>query len=184
LIQVCRDLQKRVKFYPITTKPREAKLLGETARDVMATRFFTLRPETSIAGAVQVFRQASQETQQRVFGLMVTEANGRLVGMLSMYDILLFIRPKHSNIWGEMSDLELSGLFAAACRRGKGIQVGDIMTTDLITITPDTHLLLIIDIMIKKHVRRIPVLEDDRVVGIVYLSTVFDRLLDKLTGVG
>jgi CBS domain-containing protein len=158
--------------------------LGETARDIMATRFFTLQPETSIAEAVQVFRQASQETQQRVFGLMVTEANGHLAGMLSIYDILLFIRPKHTSIWGEMSDLELSGLFAAACRRGKGILVGDIMTTDLITITPDTHLLLIIDIMIKKHVRRIPVLKDDRLVGIVYLSTVFDRLLDKLMEVG
>lgn len=150
----------------------------------MATRFFTLRPETTIAVAVQVFRQASQETRQRVFGLMVTEASGRLVGMLSMYDILLLIRPKHANIWGEMSDLELSGLFAAACRRGKDILVGDIMTTDLITITPDTHLLLIIDIMIKKHVRRIPVLENDRVVGVVYLSTVFDCLLEKLTGAG
>ncbi len=162
----------------------EEKDLSETARDVMTTRFFTLRPENTIAQAVQVFQQASQETRQRVFGLMVTEANGRLVGMLSIYDILLLIRPKHANIWGEMSDLELSGLFAAACRRTKGIVVGDIMTTDLITVTPDTHLLLIIDIMIKKHVRRIPVLEDGRVAGIVYLSTVFDRLLDKLAGVG
>jgi CBS domain-containing protein len=158
--------------------------MGEKARDVMAKQFFTLRPETTIAAAVQVFRQASQEMRQRVFGLMVTDSDGRLVGMLSMYDILLLIRPKHTHIWGEMSDLELDGLFAAACQRGKGIQVGDIMTTDLITVTPDAPLLLIIDIMIKKHVRRIPVLEDSRVVGIVYLSTVFDRLLDRLAGAG
>ncbi|OGP71271.1 MAG: signal transduction protein [Deltaproteobacteria bacterium RBG_13_58_19] len=158
--------------------------MGDTARDVMTTRFFTLGPEATIAQAVRVFRQASQETGQRVFGLMVTEGEGRLKGMLSMYDILLLIRPKHIHIWGEMTDLELDGLFAAACRRGKGILVGDIMTTDLITVTPDTHLLLIIDIMIKKHVRRIPVLEDGRVLGLVYLSTVFDRLLDRLAGAG
>jgi CBS domain-containing protein len=158
--------------------------MGDTARDIMTTRFFTLGPETTIAQAVQVFRQASQETGQRVFGLMVIEGEGRLKGMLSMYDILLLIRPKHTHIWGEMTDLELDGLFAAACRRGQSILVGDIMTTDLITVTPDTHLLLIIDIMIKKHVRRIPVLEDGRVVGLVYLSTVFDRLLDRLAGAG
>ena len=39
------------------------------------------------------------------------------------------------------------------------------MTTELITITPETHLLLIIDIMIKKHVRRLPVLEGGKIVG-------------------
>ena len=47
------------------------------------------------------------------------------------------------------------------------------MTTDLITITPDTHLLHILDIMIKKHVRRIPVIEDGEVIGMVYISRVF-----------
>jgi CBS domain-containing protein len=56
------------------------------------------------------------------------------------------------------------------------------MTTDLVTITPDTHLLLIIDIMIKKHVRRLPVLEGGRLVGMVYLSRVFDYLLERLEG--
>ena len=60
--------------------------------------------------------------------------------------------------------------------------VGDIMTTDLVTITPDTHLLLIIDIMIKKHVRRLPVLDGGRLVGMVYLSRVFDYLLERLEG--
>ena len=60
--------------------------------------------------------------------------------------------------------------------------VGDIMTTELITITPDTHLLLIIDIMIKKHVRRLPVLEGGKIVGIVYISRVFDHLLERLAG--
>ena len=57
--------------------------------------------------------------------------------------------------------------------------VSDIMTTDLITITPDMHLLRIIDIMIKKHVRRLPVLEDGKMVGMVYLSRVFQQLLGR-----
>ena len=57
--------------------------------------------------------------------------------------------------------------------------VSDVMTTDLITITPDMHLLRIIDIMIKKHVRRLPVLEDGKMVGMVYLSRVFQQLLER-----
>jgi CBS domain-containing protein len=102
--------------------------------------------------------------------------------MLSVYDIFLLLRPKHTHIWGEMADLELTGLLKAACERAQPVLVGDIMTTDLVTITPDTHLLLIIDIMIKKHVRRLPVLEGGRLVGMVYLSRVFDYLLERLEG--
>jgi CBS domain-containing protein len=153
--------------------------MGLTARHVMQTRFYTLRPETLISAAVKVFQQASQE-QRTVLGLMVTDESGRLVGMLSMYDIFLLLRPKHIHIWGEMQDLEVGGILEAACQRAKSLRVGDIMTTEVITITPDTHLLLVIDIMIKKHVRRLPVLEDGKILGMVYLSGVFNHLLDLL----
>lgn len=153
--------------------------MGLTARHVMQTRFYTLRPDTLISAAVQVFQQASQE-QQTVLGMMVTDESGRLVGMLSMYDIFLLLRPKHIHIWGEMEDLEVGGILEAACRRAQSMRVGDIMTTEVITITPDTHLLLVIDIMIKKHVRRLPVLEDGKLLGIVYLSGVFNHLLELL----
>jgi CBS domain-containing protein len=154
--------------------------MGLTAREVMSTRFFTLKPETSIGDAVHVFQEAHRESGRTVFGLMVTNDEGKLVGMLSVYDIFLLLRPKHIHIWGEMEDLEVTGILEEACRRAKGVLVGDIMTTELITITPDTHLLHVIDIMIKKHVRRLPVMENGRIVGIVYLSRVFHHLLERL----
>jgi CBS domain-containing protein len=155
--------------------------LGLTARDVMDTRFYTLRPEATVAEAVRGFEEAGRETGRAVFGMMVTDAAGNLAGLLSIYDILLLLRPKHIHIWGEMEDLEVSGILEAACARTKTVLVGDIMTTQVITITPETHLLLIIDIMIKKHVRRLPVLEEGKVVGIVYLSRVFSRLRELLS---
>ena len=154
--------------------------MGLTARDVMSTRFFTLKTETPIGEAVHVFKEAGRESGRAVFGLMVTNDEGQLVGMLSVYDIFLLLRPKHIHIWGEMEDLEITGILEAACRRAQGVLVGDIMTTELITITPDTHLLHVIDIMIKKHVRRLPVMENGALVGIVYLSRVFNHLLDRL----
>jgi CBS domain-containing protein len=156
--------------------------MGLTARQIMDTRFQTLRPETPIGEAVRIFQRAGREQGQTVFGMMVTDEAGALVGMLSIYDILLLLRPKHIHIWGEMEDLEVSGLLEAACRRAQPMLVGDIMTTEVITITPETNLLLIIDIMIKKHVRRLPVLEDGKIVGIVYLSRVFNHLVERLTG--
>ena len=150
-----------------------------TAREVMDTRYSTLSPRMTIGEAFRVFQKAGEERRQIVFGMVVTDAAGQLLGMLSMYDILLLIRPKHIHIWGEIKDVDVSGSLDAALTRARSMLVSDIMTTDLITITPDTHLLRIIDIMIKKHVRRLPVLEEGKLVGMVYLSRVFQHLLGR-----
>lgn len=152
--------------------------MGHTARDIMEKTFLTVQPDMTIREAMKIFRQASEATGRRVFGLMVTDYRQQLVGMLSMYDIFLLLRPKHIHIWGEMRDLDLGGMITLACQKAGRMLVGDIMTTDLITIPPDTHLLYIIDIMLKKHVRRIPVVADGRILGIVYISRVFDQLLE------
>jgi CBS domain-containing protein len=151
------------------------------ARDIMQTFFHTLTPQLSIADAVRTFQDASGSEGKKVFGLMVTDENERLVGMLSMYDILILIQPKHAHIWREIEDIDPTGLFDESLERVKSILVGDIMTTDVVTIEPNTHILLIADIMIKKHIRRLPVIDDKEVVGIVYVSDVFYHLLNTFT---
>ncbi|MBM4284267.1 MAG: CBS domain-containing protein [Deltaproteobacteria bacterium] len=150
------------------------------AREVMETSFLSLSPQATIAEAGEVFRRAADTAGRTVFGLMVIDEAGKPVGMLSMYDIFLLIRPKHIHIWGEMEDLDVAGIIDRACAKAKQVRVSDVMTTDLITISPETHLLHVIDIMIKRHVRRLPVIEDGRVVGLVYMSRVFRRLLERL----
>ena len=152
-----------------------------TARDVMTTRIHALKPEQTVADAVKIFRKASGEEGRKVFGMIVTDESNRLIGMLSMYDILLFIRPKHIHVWGNMEDIDITGLVENACDRTRSIRVGDIMSTDLISVTPDTHLMTLLDLMINKHVRRIPVLEGESILGIVYISDLFYTLLDKLS---
>ncbi len=149
------------------------------ARDIMQTRFHTLSPGDTIAEAVKHFQIAIEDEQKKVFGLMVTDEDDHLVGMLSMYDILLFIQPKHVHIWGEMEDIDPSQLYDERLEKVKSILVGDIMTTEVVTITPDSHLMVIADIMIKKHIRRLPVVDGPEIVGIVYVSDVFHHLLEK-----
>lgn len=147
------------------------------ARDVMDTRFHLLHPQDTLSQAVEMFQTASREEKRKIFGLMVVDDDDRLVGMISMYDILLFLQPKHVRIWSEMEELDLDQLFTDLLERAKGIEVGDIMTTEVVTISPDTHLLAVADIMLKKHVRRLPVTENGRIIGIVYISSLFHHMI-------
>ncbi len=150
-----------------------------TVRDIMDTRFHTLTPKTPISEAVNLFKRASREEKRRIFGMMVLDSGGKLVGMLSMYDILLFMRPKHVHIWGKMDDIDIAGIIDLSCEKAKSIQVGDIMSQEIETIGPDTHKFMILDIMIKKHIRRLPVVEDGKILGIVYISDLFYDVLDR-----
>lgn len=152
-----------------------------TARDIMNTSFHTLSPELAVSEAVDQFKRASLAEGRKIFGMMVLGDDGKLVGMLSMYDILLFMRPKHIHVWGMMEDLDIAGLVDMACEKTRTIQVGDIMSTEIITIGPDTHKLRIVDIMIKKHVRRLPVVDGEKLLGIVYISDLFYDILDRFT---
>ena len=149
------------------------------ARDIMTTGFHTLTPETPVNEAVKLFKQANQEEGRKIFGMMVTDNDGHLIGMISMYDILIYMRPKHIHIWGVMDDIDVAGIIDVACEKTKSILVGDIMTPDVITITPQTHIFMIMDIMIKKHIRRLPVIEDGKILGIVYISNLFYDLLER-----
>jgi CBS domain-containing protein len=154
--------------------------MEKTARDMMKEVRHTLYPEDTIAEAVHRFRQAAREEGRPVFGLLVTDTDHKLVGMLSMYDILLFIRPKHIRIWGEMEDLQTGGLYQNVLQRTRNVQVCDLMSSDVLTIQPDTHILVIIDLMIKRHVRRLPVVENENILGMVYISEVFHHILQDI----
>lgn len=154
--------------------------MKSTAASIMTTQFPTLLPETPLSEAISLFRSSLQQHGRRLFGIMVTDNNQHLIGMLSMYDILLYLRPKHIQIWGSMEDLEVNGVMDAAGSRIKSTLVGDIMTPDVITIGPDVDVFMVLDVMIKKHVRRLPVVEDQRIIGIIYISDLFNYLLQRI----
>lgn len=125
--------------------------MKSTAAGIMTTEFPTVLPETPLTDAIRIFRESSQQHSRRLLGIIVTDANRHLVGMISMYDILLYVRPKHIQVWGNMEDLDFAGVIDATGSRIKSILVGDIMAPDVITIGPNVDLFMVLDIMIKKH---------------------------------
>jgi CBS domain-containing protein len=147
------------------------------ASDFMDTRFHALHPQQSVAEAVSAFQKASESEGKKIFGMMVTDDVDQLVGILSMYDILNYVQPKHVAILGEMDDLDPAQVYRDRLKTIRSILVDDIMTTEVVTVRPDTHLMVIAEIMIKKHIRRLPVVADQTVVGIVYVSDVFYQLM-------
>ena len=150
-----------------------------TAKDVMVTNFKTVSPDSPISEVLEIFK-VSKSDGKTIFGIMVIDKDDAIAGMISMYDVLLFLLPKHVKIWGNISDIEIEGIIDRVAGKLKNLFVGDIMTPKIISVTSDTHLMMILDIMIKKHVRRLPVVSNGQVVGIVYISDLFNHLLERV----
>ena len=113
------------------------------ASDFMDIQFHTLHPQQTIAEAVSAFQKASESEKKKIFGMMVTDDEDRLVGILSMYDILNYIQPKHVAIFGEMEDVDPAWVYRNRLTSIRSILVDDIMTTEVVTVRPDTHLMII-----------------------------------------
>ncbi len=150
------------------------------ARDIMSEDFHSLNPNTPISEAIKAFKDASTKEGRKIFGMMVINDAHHLVGIVSMYDILLYVQPKHIQIWGEMQDIDITGIIENCCKKNSTIQAQDIMSTEITTVDAQAHLFVVLDKMISKHIRRLPVLENEKVVGIVYISDLFYHLLDRM----
>jgi tRNA nucleotidyltransferase (CCA-adding enzyme) len=118
-----------------------------TARDLMSSPVRTILPETTIAEAQRILLRYGNS------GLSVVDAQGQLVGIISRRDI----------------DIALHHGFSHAPVKGY-------MTTNLKTITPDTTLPQIEALMVTYDIGRLPVLENEQLVGIVTRTDVLRQL--------
>lgn len=123
-----------------------------TARELMSSPVRTILPETTIAEAQRILLRYGHS------GLSVVDAEGLLVGIISRRDL----------------DIALHHGFSHAPVKGY-------MTTNLKTVTPTTTLPEIEDLMVTYDIGRLPVLDQDQLVGIVTRTDVLRQLHQQKT---
>ena len=132
------------------------------AYQIMTPRLTTVRVDTPIAKA------AALMLEKRVSGLPVVDAKGHLVGIVSEGDFLRRgeIGTRHRRS-GWLEFFVGPGKLASEFVKEEGRTVGDVMTRDPVTITEDATLEDIVQIMEQKGIKRLPVMRNDDLIGIV-----------------
>jgi len=126
-----------------------------SARDFMITKLVTLRPEMDVLEAVQLL------LKNRISGAPVVEQEGTYLGVFS-------------------EKCSLHVLLDAAYEQLPSNEVRMFMDTEAYTIRPDTQLLSIAQVFLLTPYRRLPVLEEGRLVGQVSRRDVLSASLDLL----
>ena len=131
------------------------------AHQIMTKRVIAVGPETSVVEA------ANTMLQHHVSGLPVID-QGKLVGIVSEGDFIRRSEIGTGRKRGRWLKFILgSGRSAADFIHEHGRTVSKVMTPSPVTVTEDTSLAEIVELMERHHVKRLPVMRDEKVVGIV-----------------
>lgn len=110
-----------------------------TARDMMTDRVVTIGPDAFLQEAIEVI------LTMQVSGLPVVDSQGRLIGIISEFALLATAYDAKT-----------------ACET-----VGQHMTADVLTVNADDPIRSVADQFIVHRVRRVPVLDQGRLVGLI-----------------
>jgi acetoin utilization protein AcuB len=143
-----------------------------------------LNPNDTLAHAAKMLRTARRcEEKIGVKALPVLDESGRLVGILSLGDILKAVYPPYMYLM-DLGEFAWDGMVESFARKAAEKRVGDIMTRSVVTVTEDATLMMCVDHMLKNNVKRVPVLDKDHAVrGMLYERDIFyaitAAMLDK-----
>ena len=142
------------------------------AGDVMTRRIVSVSPDETVLQA------ARKMLQHHISGLPVIDEAGNLVGMLSEGDFLrrqeIGSQRKRSR-WLEF--LMGPGKMAAEYTHSHGRKVGEVMSTNVRSVSEDSSLEEVVDSMMHHQIKRVPVLRGNKIVGIVTRSNIMHAVV-------
>lgn len=144
------------------------------ALDVMQREVITTTPDAAIEDAVRLM------VAHRISGLPVVDAAGNVVGIFSEGDLLRRTElgtARTSSGWRAW--LAGPGRDARDYVLSHARKVGEAMSAPVISVKPETQLSEVVALMESRRVRRLPVLDGNRLVGIVTRSDLI-RALESL----
>jgi CBS domain-containing protein/uncharacterized protein (DUF2267 family) len=115
-----------------------------------------VRPRVVVLNSTATALEAGRAIENNNIGAVLVQDRGRLLGMVT--------------------DRDLAARVVAAGLDSKTTLLADVMTTGIITLSPSDRQVDAVRLMSERRIRRIPLVEGERVVGIVTLD---DLLLDE-----
>lgn len=144
------------------------------AKDIMTTTVVTVRPDASIAEIAHLL------LERRISAVPVVDSAGRLLGIVSEGDLMR--RPetgteRHPSWW--LSLVASPDERAMAYVKRHGGHAHDAMTRDVISVSEETSLEDVAELLEKHRIKRVPVVRDGKLCGIVSRADLLHGLVAR-----
>jgi CBS domain-containing protein len=135
------------------------------ARDIMTKAVMTVSPDTPIRDVALLM------TEKRISGVPVVDKTGKVIGIVSQSDLLhrqeLGTETRHKWWLRVFSDPDR---MAIDFSKSHGIKVGDIMTRQIVSVSDDADIAVVAAVLDRGNVKRVPVMRDGAMVGLISRS--------------
>ncbi|WP_457574710.1 CBS domain-containing protein [Desulfolithobacter sp.] len=149
------------------------------ARDLMVAISDYLYPDMPLREAVIQMRDSRRPHGLAVKGMLVRNKQGKVVGILSIKDIMRAVIPPYLSV--DLSVFSWDSMFEDMTRRAREKTVADVMTKDIVSVSDEAPLMVCVDLMIRKGLQRLPVKnEQEEIIGMVYIRDVYNLIADIL----
>lgn len=141
------------------------------ASDVMTTKVITVPPETTVRAAAELM------IQRGISAVPVVGPDGALLGIVSEGDLLRRVESgteRKRARWLEF--ISNAETLAAEFVKAHGRKVTDVMTRHVKTAEPGTPLVEIADLIERNRIKRVPIVENGKIVGIVSRANLLQAL--------
>lgn len=134
--------------------------------EVMSRDPIVVRPETPLNEAIQIL------AEKRISGLPVVNDTGKLVGIISETDLMWqetgVTPPAYIMFLDSVIYLQNPAQYERDLHKALGQTVGEVMSGDPVTVSPDKSLREAAKLMHDREVRRLPVVDaEDNIIGIL-----------------
>jgi CBS domain-containing protein len=141
--------------------------------DIMTKEVYTIGPTKSLKECAELMNK------HHANGLVVME-NAKPIGVITKNDIFKAILPRYPDIIEDerhMTDLEY---IEERAHKLYEVKVSEIMGTPPITVSSDMPVIRAGSLMILRRVKQVPVVDKDKLVGIITLTDIINHLLKKI----
>lgn len=128
--------------------------------DIMTRDVITVKPDAPISTAARLM------ANHGISGLPVVDAEDAVVGVISDGDLILRQKPPERPSWRSVF-LQDAELLAREYQRAHGVTVAEVMTQQVISVTPDLAVENAAAILDQARINRVPVIADGQLVGIL-----------------
>ncbi|MBW4419632.1 MAG: CBS domain-containing protein [Myxacorys californica WJT36-NPBG1] len=140
--------------------------MAKTVADVMTPAPITVKPETPLSEVIKTI------AEKRISGLPVTDEAGQLVGVISETDLMWretnVTPPAYIMLLDSVIYLENPGRYEKDLHKALGQTVGEVMSSNPVTIAPEKPLSEAAKLMHDRQVNRLPVIDaSGQIVGIL-----------------
>ncbi len=141
-------------------------------KDVMTTKMKTVRPDSALRDVATLLGF------YHISGLPVVAEDGSIAGVISEKDVLRAMYPKIDDAIQMLTSVQFNDL-DSEFRDVMDARVSEFMTTHVFTVGPDDQILRAVAVMIAHKIRRIPVVADRKLVGILSIGDVHKAVLKE-----